>query len=124
MGGLVAHAHRALQDSFPVSQTFTTRLSVFLWSLVSEHQFSGHSVARRPSPRFFSRGYTRFSPATNFIPPFRHVHHFHFSSSDPEMVRQAWPVGIHAIHIPSIKGPSTHFISRPALCRTGVQDFF
>ena len=31
-GEIVAHAHRALQDSIPVSQTFTARVLVYEYS--------------------------------------------------------------------------------------------
>ena len=47
-GVIIAHAHGALRDSIPISQTFTARvfecISIPLGS-VSGHKFSGQSVA-------------------------------------------------------------------------------
>ena len=50
-----------------------------------------------------------FSPVTNFISLFLHTHlvnfvSFHFISSTPVMVCQAWSAGILAINRPSIQG--------------------
>ena len=49
---------------------------------------------------------------------------FHFISSDPVVVRQAWSAGILAIHISSING--LHCISSfdTALCRIRIEDIY
>ena len=75
----------------------------------------------------FSRCFSRF--------PLPHIsfHHFstlisfisfHFISSAPVMVRQAWSVGILPIHRSWTKGLHRLSSLDPALCRTRVEDIY
>ena len=51
-------------------------------------------------------------------------HSFHFNKLVPVMVLQEWSAGIPVIHRPSINGLHRFSSQHPALCRTGVGDFF
>ena len=67
-----------------------------------------------------------FSPTTSFIPPFLHIHHFHFRfiSSAPMIVRQAWSAGLLAIHKLSIKGLNRILSLGTGQCLTRVENIY
>ena len=78
---------------------------------------------KRGLGRFFS-GFLTFSPTTNFIPSFLHIHLIRFISSALVMVRQAWSAGTLATH-----GPLNMVLHRissldPTLCWTRVEDIY
>ena len=92
--------------SSPTAGVLSSRLSHTMW--VSRW-------TKRSLGRLFSR-FLPFSPATDFSPPFLQNHLIHFVSYHfihPVMVRQAWSVGILAIHRPSSIVIASHPSIRP-----------
>ena len=103
---------QAVRRSPPTAAVPSSRLGHSMWVSLQTKQSLG---------RFLS-GFLQFSPATNFITQFIHTHRFHFISSAPVMMRQAWSAGTNANHRCSLQ--TLHHISSldPTFLPTRVEE--